>query len=109
MIFGYFGLAAFFYFLYGSSHSVGNQTGWSALLEETNTRNSDDFDYSSEHNPVSAEASTTEARASLSGRYSADYNSSFTVRLVSASDGSQRGSGSVHRNSAGLMESLGET
>ena len=108
MIFGYFGLAALFYFMYGSNNSVGNKTGWSALLEETNTRNSDDFDYNSEHNAAEVAASVSDALTSLSGRYSSDYNSSFTVRLVSTSDGSHRGSGSVHRSSA-IMEPSGES
>jgi hypothetical protein len=35
MIFGYFGLAVAFYFSYGLHHSVGNNTGWAALMRRS--------------------------------------------------------------------------
>lgn len=45
MIFGYFGLAALFYFIYGVKNSVGNTSGWAALLGETHVTDAADFDY----------------------------------------------------------------
>jgi hypothetical protein len=46
MIFSYFGLATAVYFIYGVKHSVGNTTGWSALLGETHVSDQDDYSYS---------------------------------------------------------------
>ena len=46
MIFGYFGLATVVYFIYGVKNSVGNTTGWSALLNEVHLSDQDDIDES---------------------------------------------------------------
>jgi hypothetical protein len=81
MIFGYFALAATFYFYYGVSNSVGNNSGWATLLSETGVRDQEDFDYTNEFSSHDEGA----ARSSLSGRLSnTDYSSHLKVTLLSS-------------------------